>query len=196
MHEWSYKNDYTPVERRLDAARRPQGALQEAQHRGRARLHRRAGRAGGAALPQLRRADRVRGEAVHRVRRLHRHLPGRLPDHHAERRGGRPAHAPQGAGARTSTQPLYVSARAAADRARDGEGRGPVRALRAVRRALPDGGVGHAEVRPCTDAAMARGSRARHAEPSQARSDARKRFRRSRSPPSTAPARRAPTRCS
>ena len=42
-----------------DAARVAQGALQEAQHRGRARLHRRAGRAGSAALPQLRRADGV-----------------------------------------------------------------------------------------------------------------------------------------
>ena len=31
--------------------------------------------------------------AVHRVRRLHRHLPGRLPDDHAERRGTRPARA-------------------------------------------------------------------------------------------------------
>ena len=37
--------------------------------------------------------------------------------------------------------------RAAADRSRHGEGRRRVRALRPVRRALPDGGVGHAEVR-------------------------------------------------
>src|SRR5262245_63426559 len=41
-----------------DAARVAQGALQEAQHRGRAGLHRRADRERGAALPQLRRADR------------------------------------------------------------------------------------------------------------------------------------------
>ena len=71
---------------------------------------RRAGRAGGAALPQLRRADGVRGQAVHRVRRLHRHLPGRLPDHHAERRRrpicARACKAP----AKNLTQPLYVSA--------------------------------------------------------------------------------------
>ena len=65
------------------AAREPEGALQAARHRGRARLRRRAGRGRGAALPQLRRADGVRGEALHRVRRLHRHLPDRLPDHHA-----------------------------------------------------------------------------------------------------------------
>ena len=36
-------------------------------------------------------------EAVHRVRRLHRHLPGRLPDDHAERRGGGARDAAQGA---------------------------------------------------------------------------------------------------
>ncbi len=69
-----------------DAARIAQGALQEAQHRGRARLHRRAGGAGGAALPQLRCADGVHREAVHRVRRLHRHLPGGLSHHHPQRR--------------------------------------------------------------------------------------------------------------
>ena len=40
-----------------DAARLDQGALQEAQHRGGAGFHGRAGRAGSAALPQLRRAD-------------------------------------------------------------------------------------------------------------------------------------------
>ena len=84
-----------------DAARLAQGALQEAQHRGRARLHRRAGGAGSAALPQLRRADGVQRQAVHRVRRLHRHLPGRLPHHHPQRRRVGAAHAPEGAGART-----------------------------------------------------------------------------------------------
>jgi formate dehydrogenase beta subunit len=40
---------------------------------------------------------------------------------------------------------LYVSA-AAEDHARDGQGRGRVPALRPVRRALPDGRLGHAEV--------------------------------------------------
>ncbi len=87
MHEWSYANDYTPVERRLMPHVSLKRALQEAQHRGRARLHRRAGRAGSAALPQLRRADGVQREAVHRMRRLPRHLPGRLPHHHPQRTG-------------------------------------------------------------------------------------------------------------
>ena len=45
------------------------------------------------------------------------------------------------------TQALYVSDAAAADPARDGEGRGRLPALRPVRRALPDRRVGHAAVR-------------------------------------------------
>ena len=47
--------------------------------------------------------------ALHRVRRLRRHLPDGLHHLHRERRGGRPAHAAEGAGAqprpRTSTSP-------------------------------------------------------------------------------------------
>ena len=71
-------------------------------------------------------------------------------------------------------QELYVSADSAADAAGDGEGRGPVRALRAVRRALPDGGLGHAEVRPAscpTPAARCRTRRCppRHRRPSPRR---------------------------
>ena len=46
--------------------------------------------------------------AVHRVRRLRRHLPDGLHHLHRQRRGGRPAHAPDGAGAQP-TQDLYVS---------------------------------------------------------------------------------------
>ena len=148
-----------------DAARVAQGALQEAQHRGGARLHRRAGGAGSAALPQLRRADGVHREAVHRMRRLHRHLPGRLSHHHAQRRGGRAAHAPEGAGEEPGAAAVRVGG-AAADRAGDGEGRGPVRALRAVRRALPDRGLGHAEVRAALAATPAtRPSASRRSEP-------------------------------
>jgi hypothetical protein len=46
-----------------------------------------AGLQGGAALPELRRADGVRAEAVHRVRRLHGHLPDGLHHLHRQRRG-------------------------------------------------------------------------------------------------------------
>ena len=72
-----------------DAAREPQGAVPQAEHRGRARLRRRARRPGSLAVHELRHPDRVPREAVHRVRRLHRHLPDRLPDDHAERRARR-----------------------------------------------------------------------------------------------------------
>ena len=47
--------------------------------------------------------------------------------------------------------------RAAANRAGDGQGRGRLRPLRPVRRALPDGGVGHAEVRSQASRTRARG---------------------------------------
>ena len=47
--------------------------------------------------------------------------------------------------ARNKTQDIYVSD-AAQDRPHHGQGRGRVPALRAVRRALPDGRLGHAEV--------------------------------------------------
>jgi formate dehydrogenase (NADP+) beta subunit len=50
---------------------------------------------------------------VHRVRRLRRHLPDGLHHLHRQRRGGRPAHAAEGAGA-NPTQALYV--RTAEDR--------------------------------------------------------------------------------
>ncbi len=66
-----------------DAPRGPEGALREAEYRGRAGLHGRAGHGRGRALPELRRADGLHRQAVHRVRCLRRHLPGGLPDHHA-----------------------------------------------------------------------------------------------------------------
>ena len=51
-------------------------------------------------------------EALHRVRRLHRHLPAAVPDHHARRRGRRTAAAPLGA--RGESGPGSVRLRAAA----------------------------------------------------------------------------------
>ena len=85
LHEWSYKNDYNPVERRLV----PHVSLKERFKKLNIEVelgfNAEQTAAGSAALPELRRADRVRGEALHRVRCLHRHLSDRLPDHHAER---------------------------------------------------------------------------------------------------------------
>ncbi len=127
------------------AAREPGRALQEDQHRGRARFRRRADGEGSRALPQLRHPDGVRDQGVHRMRRLHRHLPDGLPHDHPERRGSRAVAAPQGAAQAPARTALRLRA-AQAHGSRHGEGRGPLRALRTLRRALPHGGLGHAEV--------------------------------------------------
>ena len=69
--------------------------------RGRARLRSQARLQRGAALPELRRADGVHLAALHRVRRLRRHLPDGLHHLHGERRRSRSADAAGGAVART-----------------------------------------------------------------------------------------------
>ena len=93
------------------AAREPQGTLQADQHRGRARLRPGAGRGRGAALPELRHPDGVRREALHRVRRLHRHLPDGLPDDHEERRRSGALDAPQGAAQQPAPAAVRLRAR-------------------------------------------------------------------------------------
>ena len=59
LSEWSYHNDYNPAPRQkmkhVDLARR----FEQLEHRSGAGLHRRADRARGAALPQLRHRDGV-----------------------------------------------------------------------------------------------------------------------------------------
>ena len=108
LSEWSYHNDYNPAHAAEDDARRSAAALSEAQHRSRARLHRRADRAGSSALPQLRYRDRVRRGEMHRVRRLHRYLPAAVPDHRARRRGRGSAPAPLRAGDQSDAGPVRV----------------------------------------------------------------------------------------
>src|SRR5690606_30656283 len=110
----------------------------------RTRLRPPDGLQGGAALPQLRRADGVHGEGLHRVRRLRRHLPDGLHHLHREWRGGRPPDPSYGPRLEPHAGPLYR--RWPAHRPSDGEGRGRLSPLRALRRALPDRRVGHAEI--------------------------------------------------
>ncbi len=126
------------------AAARQGGGAARHQGRGRARLRPRAGAQGGASLPQLRRADRLHLDAVHRVRCLRRHLPDGLHHLHHQRRRGRLAHAP--AGAVQERQPGPLRRQRSQDRPRHGEGRGRLPALRAVRRALPDRRLGHEKI--------------------------------------------------
>src|SRR5476649_552241 len=117
---------------------------QEHHDRGRAGLRSQARLRGGAALPELRRADRVHRQSLHRVRRLRRHLPDGLYLLHARRGREGTAPAPQRAGTQPDAGSLYRQR--PQDRPCHGEGRGCLPALRAVRRALPDRRVGHAQV--------------------------------------------------
>ena len=50
-------------------------------------------------------------QAVHRVRRLRRHLPDGLHHLHRQRRRGGPAHAPDGAGAQPDAGPVCLRRR-------------------------------------------------------------------------------------
>ena len=85
IHEWSYDNDVS-LDLRFKVPHAPKElTLKRREHGSGARLQQGARLQGGAALPQLRYRDGVRREPVHRVRRLRRHLPGRLHHLHAER---------------------------------------------------------------------------------------------------------------
>ena len=108
IHEWSYDNEIAPDKRYPRAASREGRGAARHQGRGRARLRRRTGAQGGRALPQLRCADRVHRPALHRVRRLRRHLPDGL--HHLHRRTAtRPTCAQRlQAPAKNLTQDLYI----------------------------------------------------------------------------------------
>ena len=83
IHEWSYDNDISRRQALPGAAARQGGGAEGHQGRGRARLRSQARLRRGATLPELRRADRLHRIAVHRVRRLRRHLPDGLHHLHA-----------------------------------------------------------------------------------------------------------------
>ena len=87
IHEWSYDNDDLQRPALQGADQGEQDHLKDIKVEvelgfdPQARLRR------GAALPQLRRADGVHGQAVHRVRCLRGHLPDGLHQLHRQRRG-------------------------------------------------------------------------------------------------------------
>src|SRR5665213_1109856 len=78
------------------------------------------------------------------MRHLRRYLSDGLHHLYRERRGDRSARTPQGAVAASRPGPLRR--RRSQDRARDGEGRRRLPALRPVRRTVPHRSVGHAEI--------------------------------------------------
>ena len=137
----------TRPKRAEDEARRARRALQEAQHRGRARASppsRRRARSSAASTATSRRSSPTSSasSATPASTSARCSCLTIAP----RRRGARAAHAPQRAGDEPEAGPLRLGP-AAADRAGHGQGRGRLRALRPLRRALPDGGVGHGEVR-------------------------------------------------
>jgi NADPH-dependent glutamate synthase beta subunit-like oxidoreductase len=145
MHEWAYANDYNPAERRL----MPHVSLKERFKKldievelgfTSSRSRKRYSAASTATCKTV-----FETEALHRVRRVHRHLSGRLLDDHGERRGGRPARPAQGAREECHSGLVRIVG-AETHRSRHGQRRRPVRALRPLRGALPHCGLGHAEV--------------------------------------------------
>src|SRR5579863_1414971 len=95
-------------------------------------------------MPQLRYPDGVLRAALHRVRRLRRYLPDGLHDLYRERRGSRSAGTAEGALSASGSGPLCR--RRSQDRARDGQGRGRLPALRPVRRTVSHRGLGYAKI--------------------------------------------------
>src|SRR5256885_5331678 len=74
-------------------------------------------------------------------------MSGELPNDRAGRPGAGSPNATVGAGTQSDTGYLCLR-RAAADEARDGEGRGCLPSLWPLRRTVPDGRLGYASVRP------------------------------------------------
>ena len=146
LHQWAYSNNYDHAPRQkmkhVDLGVRFQNMTTEVEK----------GFTAEQTTAEVERClncdvrDALHRFALHRVRRVHRHLSGGLPDDHAEPARARDAHRVPGAGAQPRPAAVRVGP-AEADRPRDGEGRERLPALRPVRRALPDLRVGHAQVR-------------------------------------------------
>ena len=145
MHEWSYKNDYTPLERRLV----PHVSLKERFKK--INIEVELGFTPEQAAQEAQRCLNCDVQTVFEAKLCIECdacidiCPVDCLTITRERRGGRSAHAPAGAGAQSDAGSVRI-ARAAADRARHGQGRESLRALRTVCRALPDRCLGHAEV--------------------------------------------------
>ena len=91
LHEWAYSNNYNPAQRQkmmhVDLPVRFASMTTEVEK----------GFTAEQTQAEVERClncdmrDALHRLAVHRVRRVHRHLPGRLPDDHAKRRRAGPA---------------------------------------------------------------------------------------------------------
>ena len=145
MHEWSYANDYAPVERRL----MPHVSLKERFKK--LNIEVELGFTAEQAAQEVQRCLNCDVQTVFSAKLCIEcdacldicpvdclTITANGPEAELRARLKVPA--------RNLTQPLYVSAPLPQTGARHGQGRGPVRALRPVRRALPHGRLGHAEV--------------------------------------------------
>ena len=102
IHEWSYSNDYDPRKRVAVPHAEAQALAQEPESRSGTRLRRQARRASEAERCLNCDVQTVFTEQpVHRVRRVHGHLPGRLHQLHRQRRRAGPARGAARAGAAT-----------------------------------------------------------------------------------------------
>ena len=92
IHEWSYDNDASNDERFKVPWAKAEQALASIKVEVELGFDVATAFKEAAALPELRRADRVHRDGLHRVRRLRRHLPDGLHHLHRQRRRARPAH--------------------------------------------------------------------------------------------------------
>ncbi len=91
ISEWSYHNDYNPSPRQKMSHVELTRRFEQLEPRSRARLLRRADRARGAALPQLRHPDRLQRQLCIECDACIDICPVAVPDDHRQRRRGRPA---------------------------------------------------------------------------------------------------------
>ncbi len=145
IHEWSYDNDIALDKRYQVPLRDKVVALHDIKAEVELGFDVELALQGGAALPELRRADRVRRDscassatpASTSARWTASPSPQNGEEADLRTRLKAPAQEPD-AGPLRRRRPQ--------DRPRHGEGRGRLPALRAVRRALPDRRLGHAEI--------------------------------------------------
>ncbi len=145
MHEWAYKNEYNGVERRLV----PHVGLVERFKK--INIEVELGFTAEEAALEVQRCLNCDVQTVFAAKLCIECdacidiCPVDCLTITAQRSGGGAARTPDGAGHQSDPGAVRVGA-VAANRARHGQGRRCLRALRAVRRALSDGCVGHAEV--------------------------------------------------
>ena len=110
IHEWSYSNGYEPAARRIMPHVDLKQRFKKLDIEVELGFSAGAGRDGSRALLELRLQTVFTADLVHRVRRLHRRLPRRLPGDHAERHRGRALVASESGASRARSATVRVCA--------------------------------------------------------------------------------------